>query len=372
MTAATMLNTLSGRLATLFTAMFVVLGALLVGLSQHMPELRQVIALGAELLVAAIAFALLTALLVFNLLTRPLHLLAQEIEAFRESRFTRRVSLAWARSDGDEIHRLAFAFGDLSDRISRQLDELRQHDVQRRELLANVSHDLRTPLTLMQGYLETLLLRHGDLSRAEERSCLEVATRHAERLGRLVADLFELAKLDSPGEQIAAEPFSLGELAQDVAQKFVLHAKARSLRIEARLPPGRDERAPVRGDIGLVERALENLVENAMRHTPEGGSVGIDVARDEARWRVSVSDTGCGISRENLPHVFDRYFQAPRIEGVAPGRREDLEPRHHAGLGLAITRRIVALHGGTIRVDSTVGQGTVFSFDLAPADGVAT
>lgn len=364
-----MLNTLSGRLATLFTAMFVVLGALLVGLSQHMPELRQVIALGAELLVAAIAFALLTALLVFNLLTRPLHLLAQEMDAFRASGFTQPVSLAWARADGDEIHRLAFAFGDLAAHISRQFDELKQHDVQRRELLANVSHDLRTPLTLMQGYLETLLLRHGQLSRAEERSCLEVATRHAGRLGRLVADLFELAKLDGPGEQIAGEAFSLGELAQDVAQKFVLHAQARDLHIAARLPAGRDEIARAHGDIGLVERALENLVENAMRHTPEGGSVGIAVARDGERWRVSVSDTGCGISRENLAHVFDRYFQAPRVEGATAAPGEAFEPRHHAGLGLAITRRIVALHGGTIRVDSTVGQGTVFSFDLPTAEG---
>lgn len=265
-----MLNTLSGRLATLFTAMFVVLGALLVGLSQHMPELRQVIALGAELLTAAIAFALLTALLVFNLLTRRLHLLAQEIDKFRDSGFTRPARLDWARADGDEIHRLAHAFGDLSHRICCQIDALKQHDVQRRELLANVSHDLRTPLTLMQGYLETMLLRHGEMSRAEERSCLDVAARHAGRLGRLVADLFELAKLDAPDDGAGHEVFSLSELAQDVAQKFRLHAEKRELRIEARLPRGgasgtADAVVPVRGDIGLVERALENLVGAARR-----------------------------------------------------------------------------------------------------------
>lgn len=367
-----MLSSLSGRLATMFTAMFVVIGALLVGVSQHMPELRQLIALGAELLAAAIAFALLAALLMFNLLTRRLHLLALEIDAFRDSRFTRPRRLGWARADGDEIDRLAFAFGDLSDRISRQIAELERHDVQRRELLANVSHDLRTPLTLMQGYLETLLLRDSSMSRAEARSCLEVATRHAERLGRLVADLFELAKLDGPADQIAREVFSLSELAQDIAQKFALHAQVRDQRIEARLSgPAPNAAVPVLGDIGLVERALENLVENALRHTPEGGSVGIDVLREGRRARISVCDTGCGIAREDLPHVFDRYFQAPRVENGEPTAahgRDDGATRHHAGLGLAITRRIVALHGGTIRVDSTPGQGTVFSFDLPLAD----
>jgi signal transduction histidine kinase len=362
-----MLNTLSGRLATLFTAMFVVLGALLVGMSQHMPELRQVITLGAELLVAAITFALLTALLVFNLLTRRLHLLAQEIDAFRAGGFTQPTRLAWARADGDEIHRLAHAFGELSAHIAHQIDALQQHDVQRRELLANVSHDLRTPLTLMQGYLETLLLRHGRMSRSEERSCLEVATRHAERLGRLVADLFELAKLDGPEDRLPPEVFSAAELAQDVVQKFALHAQSRRLHIDARLLPGADGGAPVQGDIGLVERALENLVENALRHTPEGGSVGLAVGCSRNRVRISVSDTGCGITQDSLPHVFDRYFQAPRVEGPADhcaSERDGGRPKHHAGLGLAITRRIVALHGGTIGVDSTVGQGTVFSIEL--------
>lgn len=374
-----MLNSLSSRLAALFTAMFVVLGALLVGVSQHMPELRQMIALGAELLIAAIAFALLTALLVFNLLTRRLHLLAQEIEAFRDNGFAQPARLAWAHEGGDEIHRLGHAFGDLSDRISRQIEAQRQHEAQRRELLANVSHDLRTPLTLMQGYLETLLLRQDQLSALEARRCLEVATRHANRLGRLVGDLFELAKLDGPVDPMTHEAFALAELAQDVAQKFALHAQRRGVHIEARPCAGDGGPALVRGDIGLVERALENLVENALRHTPEGGRVTLALRHEAGssgqRLRVSVRDTGCGIAPEHLPHVFDRYFQAPRVEdGAAEWAGEPADAaRHHAGLGLAITRRIAVLHGGEIRVDSTLGQGTEFSFDLplAGAHGTA-
>jgi len=374
-TLAAMLGTLSGRLALMMAAMFLVVAGLVAAISQRMPQLGQLVELGAELVVAAVAFALGAALLVFNMLTRRLRLLADEIEAFRQSHFTRPRHVPWSSPDGDEVDRLAFAFGELSDHIARQIQQLEQMDSQRRELLANVSHDLRTPLTLMQGYLETLLLRRGELSAAEERGCIEVAARHAERLGRLVADLFELTKLDGEAGRIQAEPFSLAELAQDIAQKFSIHAGERQIRVDAEL----DALTPqVLGDIGMVERALENLVENALRHTPGGGRVSIRVEHDAARVRVQVVDTGCGISREDLPHVFDRFFQAPRVElaaqaGAPVASLLAATARHHAGLGLAITRRIVALHGGEIQVHSTVGMGTVFSFDLplAPSGDTA-
>lgn len=358
-----MWGTLSGRLALVLASLFLAGGAVLMASSMPMPQLREILEVGAGLVAASIAFALLVALLVFRLLARRLHLLAREMEDFRASRFTRPKHLPWARDDGDEIDRLAYAFGEMSDHIAHQIAELERHDAQRRELLANVSHDLRTPLTLMQGYLETLLLRRGELDPAEERSCLEVAARHAERLGRLVADLFELAKLDGRAGRIQAETFSLTELAQDIAQKFALHASSAGVRIALQLQPWCP---PVRGDIGMVERALENLVENALRHTPAGGEVRIEVEAGDAGVQVRVRDTGCGIAREDLPHVFERYFQAPRVEGSARGPGDDTTT-HHAGLGLAITRRIVSLHGAEIEVASELGRGTVFGFALQAA-----
>ncbi len=359
-----MWGTLSGRLALVLASLFFAGATVLVGSSMHMPRLRELLEAGAGLLGASIAFALLVALLVFRLLARRLRLLAREMEDFRASRFTRPKHLPWARNDGDEIDRLAFAFGQLSDHIAHQIAELEHHDAQRRELLANVSHDLRTPLTLMQGYLETLLLRRGELDPAEERSCLEVAARHAERLGRLVTDLFELAKLDGRAGRIQSELFSLTELAQDIAQKFALHASSGGVSIGLELQP---RCPPVRGDIGMVERALENLVENALRHTAAGGEVRIEVQSREAGVQVRVRDTGCGIAREDLPHVFERYFQAPRLEDAARPADADTTARHHAGLGLAITRRIVAMHGSDIAVESELGVGTVFSFELPAA-----
>jgi signal transduction histidine kinase len=360
-----MFGTLSGRLALMMAAMFLVIAGIVGTVSQRMPQLSQLVELGAELMVAAVAFGLCVALLVFYMLTRRLRLLAGEIEAFRASQFTRPRHVPWSCADGDEIDRLAYAFGELSDHIAQQIAQLEQMDGQRRELLGNVSHDLRTPLTLMQGYLETLLLRRGELSDAEERGCLEVAARHAERLGRLVTDLFELTKLDGQAGRIQAEAFSLTELAQDIAQKFSLHARDRHIDIAVELDA---LTPPVRGDIGMIERALENLVENALRHTPGGGRVAIRVAHAAALARVQVSDTGCGISREDLPHVFDRFFQAPRVE-LSPQAGVPIDgmaamARHHAGLGLAIVRRIVELHDSAIHVRSSVGMGTVFSFDL--------
>jgi len=131
-----MRGTLSGRLALMMATMFVVMGGLVAAISQRMPELRQLVELGGELVVAAIAFALGAALLVFNLLTRRLQLLSAEIEAFRASRFSQPRFVHWSSKDGDEIDRLAFAFGELSDHIARQISELERMDSQRRELLA--------------------------------------------------------------------------------------------------------------------------------------------------------------------------------------------------------------------------------------------
>lgn len=243
-------------------------------------------------------------------------------------------------------------------RLAERDAQLSRVALQRRELLANVSHDLRTPLAAMQGYLELLLLRHGSLGPAEERNYLLTAARQGEKLGRLVNDLFDLTRLEAGELAPQAEDFALGELVQDVVQKFGHEARQRGVRLAACDAAA----APrVHADLALVARVLENLLDNALRHTPAEGSVTIGILADGTRTALTVSDTGEGIAAADLPGLFDRYDRASRVQGVGAS----------PGLGLAIARRIVRLHGGELAVRSTPGAGTAVSFDLPTAHAPA-
>jgi len=333
---------------------FGVVGAVLIFAKETMPDEKRVLELSTDLVIGAVAFSLIAALIVFYFLTRRLRGLATAMEEFRASGFTEPVRFA-AVPGGDEIDRLGAAFQQLSERIAAQLRELEQIDIRRRELLANVSHDLRTPLASMQGYLEMLLLKHGSLPPEEERSYLEIAARHSERLGKLVGDLFQLTKLEAHDLQPQVESFPMAELAQDVVQKFRLPAQQKGIVLECRFDEGL---RPVQADIGMIERVLENLIENALRHTSSGGVVRVGLEAAGARVRVEVSDTGRGIPADELGSVFERYYRVHRGEAADAG---------HAGLGLAISRRMVELHGSMIRAESTLGVGTTFSFELPTA-----
>lgn len=288
--------------------------------------------------VGAAVFALIAGLLLFRAMTRPLRKLAGEMDAFRASDSTP------VNREGDEVERLSRAFADMADRVTRT-------DLLRRELIANVSHDLRTPLASLQGYLDTLLLKEGQLTPDEQRRFVQIASKHSERLGKLVEELFELAKLDSQVTPMKIEPFSMAELVQDVVQKFQLRAQQNGVTLDAGL---RADLPLVRGDIALMERVLENLIDNAIRHTPAGGTVTVDLAPEGDRFAVRVSDTGHGISEEHLPHIFDRFYRATTAKGGA-------------GLGLAIAKRILELHGTTLTAESEVDRGTTFVFALSLA-----
>jgi len=238
-------------------------------------------------------------------------------------------------------------------RLAEQDAELQAHERRRHELLANVSHDLRTPLASMQGYIELLLLRHGSLEPAEERNYLQTAARQGEKLTRLVGDLFDLTRLDAGELPIDAEDFAPAELAHDLVHKLADQARQRGLALEASCTTGG---LRVHADLGLVARVLEGLVENALRHTPSGGRVAIEIDADGNRARVAVRDTGSGIAADALPGIFERYERASRVRGA--------DHSEHAGLGLAIARRIVELHGSRLEVSSSEGAGTRVSFGL--------
>lgn len=310
------------------------------------------------MLIGSIVITLLAVLGVSTLYTRRLKRLSDAVEAFAQGGFTSPLRIAGADAGGDEIDRLAAHVEGMSERIATQIAALERVAQQRRELLTNVSHDLRTPMASMQGYLELLLLHHGSLAPAEERNYLETAARQGERLGRLVGDLFHLTELDAGDMKPQAEDFALAELTQDIAQKFAADASRRKvdLRADADASLPRPAALMVCADIALVERVLENLVENALRHTPAGGFVRIEIGCDAGRARLAVRDSGVGIAADDLPGLFERYYRAERVAGTGATT--------HGGLGLTIAQRIVHLHGGELEVCSTPGQGTKVSFDL--------
>ncbi|OQW36009.1 MAG: hypothetical protein A4E20_08650 [Nitrospira sp. SG-bin2] len=311
---------------------------------------------------AILVCTLLAGLLCLKLLTRKLNSLASAMDTFRRAELSAEPE-GLSPSDGlplevrraDEIDQLEMTFVQMADLIRQQVRQLKETDQLRRELVANVSHDLRTPVTSLQGYLETLVLKEGALSSQERRRYLEIATAQSKRLGDLIAELFDLTKLNSREMKPRVESFALGELVQDVVQKFRGIVEAKQVTLQAKL----GENLPlVSADIGLIERVLENLIENALRYTPQEGRITVILSCIGGKIMTQVTDTGCGIPPSDLPHIFDRYYQVGK---------KHREGETGAGLGLAITKRILELHGSAIEVESVVNQGTTFSFHLAVA-----
>ncbi len=317
-----------------------------------------ILRMGMAGLFLSLLIALVFGLLIFGILTHRLSRLSEKMDKYAQFNISSvDNNAALQQSDtvlqsGDEVERLSRSFKSMAARIDSAVDELRQVDAKRRELIASVSHDLRTPLASMTGYLETLLLKDDRLDEEERRRYIQIAYSHSKDLGQLVAELFELARLDSVETLLNIEPFSLAELLQDVAQKYQLAAAEHHITLRTEL----GKHSPFAyGDIGLIQRVLENLLENALRHTPANGVITLALVPGNNNITVRLVDTGCGIKPDELPHIFDRFYRVQKSRG---------DSRQHAGLGLAIVKRIVALHGGTIDAQSTVNQGTSFSFSM--------
>jgi two-component system, OmpR family, sensor kinase len=282
-------------------------------------------------------------------LTRHLRRLRLAINAFREGD---RDSRAVVRS-GDEIGALANDFNYLADTVQQQFLRIRKDDRLRREMVTNISHDLRTPVASLRGYLETCLAKEAGMSAEQRRNYMQAALQNTERLSRLIDDLFELAKLEAGDLQPTMESFPVAELVSDVVQKFQLNAQQKSIRLEAEIE---QDGTQVTGDIAMLERVFDNLVENALRYTPDGGLIKIQVRKKGDGVEVKVADNGIGIPTEDLPRIFDRFYRVDKSRGEDPGG---------TGLGLAITKRILALHNSAIAVVSKPKVGTTFAFRLS-------
>lgn len=299
------------------------------------------------LLISAICTAII-GLVLFFFMTKRLRRMNDLVRRFEAGDFSRRLPVG----SGDEFGQLAIAFNQMADTIVANMDELKRTDVLRRELVANVSHDLRSPLASLQGYLETILMKYDTMPEDQKRSYLEVSLRNIENLNKLVHELFELSRLDALQIQPQLEPLAVSDLVQDVVMKLQPDATQKHIQLQA---VHTDQLPMVDADVSMIERVLSNLIENAIRHTPADGEVTVVPSRVNSGVRIEVSDSGCGIPPEDLPHIFNRFYQGHRASG---------EQKRGTGLGLAIAKKMLELHGSDIRVHTKVNVGTTFYFDL--------
>ncbi len=305
-----------------------------------------------QVLLVALGAALLAGLIVFGLQTRRLRSLGNVMRSYAGDAGKGSLAMRYDGHSRDEIDVLGQQFNVMAEKIATQIGELRKMDGMRREMIANISHDLRTPLTTMRGYLETLHIKRDELSAEDREQYLQTALSHSQRLGMMVEELFELARLDSCESVVFSEPFSMCELVQDVIQKFELRAREKSILLLSNL---NTDAPPVHGDIAMMQRVVENLLENGLRHTQPGDTITVDVGVEPGGVLVQVADTGCGIPAEDVPRIFERFYQQDK-------HRSDMSS---AGLGLAIVKRILELHNSVIQVSSRLDKGTTFSFHLS-------
>ena len=265
----------------------------------------------------------------------------------------------------DELGRLTAAFEMMLAMYRKQWAALRRLDHFRREGVSNLSHDLRSPLTATVACLETLDARwSGDGSRDADHALVEVALRNTRNAARLVQSLGDLAQLDEPEFKLRTEVVDVGELLDDIGLRFAPRAVQQGVTLSVAHADGAEDDAPPFAalDIELFERAIANLVDNALKFCPPGARITLAAANQGERVEVSVSDTGAGIAAADLPHLFDRFYQSR--QSVAPATGVGGK-----GLGLAIVKRIAELHGGDLAVTSTVGEGTCVTLSVPAAAG---
>ncbi len=305
--------------------------------------------------VAGILFSLVATLTIIGLLTSPLRRLARDVSVFHEKGLDD-ASLplhSWQANAKSDIERLGYAFHQMAKSLREQYAKVKSVDDLRKELMAHVSHDLRTPLASLCGYLETWLLKREQLTPEESQQYIETAHNSAKKVNVLVDQLFELAHLDGDNVTVMYEEVAIAELVQDVLQKFQLEASSRGVTLDVE---PKDPSLVVRGDIEKLERVFTNLIENAIRHCQQGDNVLVKLTLQQAQVSVQVIDSGIGIPPSDLPHIFDAHYKA------ANSVRDSSA---HGGLGLAIVKRLLDLHETRIRVESKEQAGTRFSFDLS-------
>lgn len=293
----------------------------------------------------------LVGLLAIWFITNKLSTIISGINEFKKGNLSARIDV---KSEG-ELDRIGLVFNEMADTIERNIQELKGVDNLRRELISNVSHDLRTPVASIQGYAETLILKKDSITADDQQKYLEIIFKSCGRLKKLVEELFELSKLQTQQVKPHPEPFSISELVFDIVNKYRILSQKRGISINTII----DKTVPmVEADISMINRVLQNLIDNALKFCREGDTINIEIdSKSPERVEVRIIDSGQGIKQEDLPYVFQRYYKGSNDQ-------------QSTGLGLAIVKKIVELHQSDVWVTSQYGKGTTFAFDL-PVAGVA-
>lgn len=316
----------------------------LTGLRRVADEIGTPLAIGAFLLL--IAGTALAALVIFRPAQARLRALEDAARRFGEGDLSARAPAI----GGDEVSAVADAFNRMAGDLAARQAQLVEADRARRQLLADVSHELMTPLTAIRGYAETLALPQFAPPSKEGTRAVKVIQEEGERIERLVGDLLDLARFEAGGMSLAQESVDVGELFDRVTERHAKTAEDKQVAVVVELA---DEDLRLVGDPMRIEQALQNLAANALKHTPPGGVVRLGARRDGARVRLTVSDNGLGIPAEHLPRVFDRFYKADRSRSQSG-----------SGLGLSIVKAIVERHGGSVAVRSVPNVETVFEVTL--------
>ncbi len=303
---------------------------------------------GIGIALIVIAFSLFMA----RRLTRPLALLTQAAEEMKAGKYNQRVEQPRSQ---DELGRLALTFNSMADKIAADVNELRKQEQLRRDLIANIAHDLITPLTAIQGYSEAI----GDdvISAPEQRhETAQLIGREVQRLRRLVSDMQNMTSLEAGRVSLEMAPLNLHDLVVETLAVIAPECEQAQIELYNTIDPSTPL---VLADSDRITQVLLNLLDNARRHTPAGGQITLGT-RIEGGWLVAwVSDTGVGINPQDLPYIFERFYRVDRSRSAASGG---------SGLGLAIIKAIIMAHGGTVWAQSAPGKGTTifFTLPLAP------
>ncbi len=298
-------------------------------------------------IVAAI-IVIIFSTMVARKLTRPLISLRTAAERLSLGDYTQRISLP---NTHDEIEQLACTFNQMAERIEANIQEIRDQEQQRRNLIANIAHDIATPLTTIQGFSEALADEFIEEKQAQKETN-QIIVREAQRLQHLVREILHLSSLEAGQVQLDSTIIDIAELINETLKIIEPDCTAAGIKLENEIA-----QSPlfIWADSDKITQVLFNLFDNARQYTPAGGTITIGGALENAQLTLWVRDTGIGISPQDLPHIFDRFFRAD------PARTHSTDNK---GLGLSIVKAIIEAHGGMIRAESTQGEGTTISFTL--------